>query len=105
VASARQDDIKRCLCPFVRQRRRESQTKDGTLPPEGTKLKLSSGGARLAVDGRIAVEEKPQEYEAIYAHFDRLLNEGKSHIDAAPFLLVADAFLIGKRKEVEAFVE
>ena len=72
---------------------------------EGTKLKLSSGGARLAVDGRIAVEEKPQEYEAIYAHFDRLLNEGKSHIDAAPFLLVADAFLIGKRKEVEAFVE
>jgi D-galactose 1-dehydrogenase len=72
---------------------------------EGTKLHLSSGGARLAVDGKVAVEEKPAEYEAIYAHFDRLLREGKSHVDPAPFLIVADAFLIGRRKDVDAFKE
>ncbi len=72
---------------------------------EGPKLLLSAGGSRLAVDGKPAIEEKPQEYEAIYDHFDRLLNEGKSHINSAPFLLVADAFLIGRRNEVEAFVE
>lgn len=71
----------------------------------GPRLHLSSGGARLAVDGKVVVEEKPAEYEAIYEHFDRLLNAGESYVDAAPFRLVADAFLVGKRSEVEAFEE
>ncbi len=70
---------------------------------DGAEVQLSSGGARLAVDGRLAAEEKPAEYEAIYAHFDRLLREGRSHVDAAPFQLVADAFMIGRRRAVEAF--
>lgn len=70
---------------------------------DGAELRLSSGGARLSVDGKLAVEETPAEYEAIYAHFDRLLREGRSHFDAAPFQLVADAFMIGRRREVEAF--
>ena len=45
------------------------------------------------------------EYEAIYEHFDRLLDAGESYVDAAPFQLVADAFMIGKRREVEKFEE
>ena len=72
---------------------------------DGMRLHLASGGARLAVDGTIEVEEKPAEYEAIYHHFDRLLKTGTSHVDAAPFRLVADAFLLGRRDEVEAFEE
>jgi D-galactose 1-dehydrogenase len=72
---------------------------------DGTNLKLSSGGVRLDVNGKIAAEKKPAEYEAIYSLFDELLREGRGHVDAAPFRLVADAFMVGKRTEVEAFVE
>ena len=68
---------------------------------DGLELKLFSGGARLEVNGKTVVDEKPEEYEAIYEHFDRLLTSGESYIDAAPFELVADAFMIGKRREVE----
>jgi D-galactose 1-dehydrogenase len=71
----------------------------------GETLHLSSGGARLDVNGKVAVEELPAEYEAIYEHFDRLLDAGESYVDAAPFQLVADAFMIGKRREVEKFEE
>jgi D-galactose 1-dehydrogenase len=72
---------------------------------DGAGLKLSAGGAQLAVNGKIVVDETPQEYEAIYGHFDRLLQSGESHVDSAPFQLVADAFMVGVRHEVEAFSE
>jgi len=72
---------------------------------DGMVLKLFSGGARLEVNGKVAVDRQAEEYEAIYAHFDRLLTAGESYIDAAPFELVADAFIVGKRREVEAFKE
>jgi D-galactose 1-dehydrogenase len=70
-----------------------------------TVLKLSSGGARLDVHGKTLVEKPPQEYEDIYDHFACLLDAGQSYIDAAPFQLVADAFLVGKRLQVDPFVE
>jgi D-galactose 1-dehydrogenase len=69
----------------------------------GLALKLFSGGARLEVGGRTVVDKKAEEYEAIYEHFDRLLQSGESHIDAAPFELIADAFMVGRRREVESF--
>ncbi len=69
----------------------------------GTKLKLSGGGSRLDVDGRTIVDEKAEEYEGIYRRFDALLTAGESEVDVAPFRLVADAFMIGRRIEVEAF--
>jgi D-galactose 1-dehydrogenase len=72
---------------------------------DGVRLLLASGGARLSVNGRVAVEKGPEEYEAIYDHFGQLLSEGRSHIDAAPFQLVADAFLLGRRREVSEFRE
>jgi D-galactose 1-dehydrogenase len=72
---------------------------------DGERLKLSSGGARLAMNGSIRVEKTPREYEDIYEHFARLLERGESYVDPAPFALAADAFLIGKRSEVEAFGE
>jgi D-galactose 1-dehydrogenase len=72
---------------------------------DGLSLHLAAGGSRLSVNGQLAVEKKPTEYEAIYEHFDRLLRDRTSYVDARPFQLVADAFLIGRRKEVEAFKE
>jgi D-galactose 1-dehydrogenase len=71
----------------------------------GTELKLSRGGTRLEVDGRLAVEEKPAEYEGIYRRFAELLREGRSEVDEAPFRLTADAFLLGRRIAVEPFEE
>ncbi len=69
----------------------------------GLALKLAGGGRRLEVDGVARVEQPPAEYQGIYRHFDALLRERRSHVDAAPFRLVADAFLLGRRIEVEAF--
>jgi D-galactose 1-dehydrogenase len=69
----------------------------------GTKLKLSGGGSRLDIDGRMIVDEKAEEYEGIYRRFDALLTARLSEVDDAPFRLVADAFMIGRRIEVEPF--
>lgn len=69
----------------------------------GTKLALRHGGSRLEVDGQLVVDEKAEEYEAIYRHFAQLLRAGRSEVDAAPFRLVADAFMIGRRVAVERF--
>jgi D-galactose 1-dehydrogenase len=70
---------------------------------DGLRLDLSKGGARLHVDNILAVDETPQEYEDIYDHFSRLLDTGASHVDPAPLRLVADAFLLGRRRDIEAF--
>jgi D-galactose 1-dehydrogenase len=69
----------------------------------GSHLALSHGGSRLDIDGRLVAEEKPAEYEGIYERFDALLREGRSEVDADPFRLVADAFMVGRRVQVEAF--
>jgi len=71
----------------------------------GRRLHLSGGGARLAVDGAETTAEAPQEYQGIYRHFDALLREGRSHVDARPFELVADAFMLGRRRTTAAFRE
>ena len=69
----------------------------------GLNLKLYHGGSCLEIGGRLVVQEKPAEYEGIYRRFDALLTIGRSEIDDAPFRLVADAFMIGKRVQVDAF--
>jgi D-galactose 1-dehydrogenase len=72
---------------------------------DGTNLTLSKGGSRLEIDDRLVVEEPPAEYDGIYRRFDELLREGRSEVDADPFRLVADAFMIGRRKSVEPFAD
>jgi D-galactose 1-dehydrogenase len=69
----------------------------------GFGLKLSEGGSKLEINGRLVVDEKSEEYAGIYECFDILLNERRSLVDDAPFRLVADAFMVGKRVQVEAF--
>ena len=43
------------------------------------------------------------EYEGIYRRFAELLDARRSDMDAAPFQLVADAFLVGRRASTAAF--
>ena len=70
---------------------------------DGAKFKLSDGGSRLDVEGQPSFVGPPDEYPDIYKEFAQLLDAGTSKVDASPFQLVADAFMIGERKQVEAF--
>jgi D-galactose 1-dehydrogenase len=71
---------------------------------DGEALRLTHGGSKLFVAGKLAVEAPMAEYEGIYQHFAELLDAGRSAMDAAPFQLVADAFLVGRRTTTEVFV-
>lgn len=70
---------------------------------DGLSIKLVNGGSRLEVKGEEPFEGPSNEYLDIYREFARLLASGESNADIAPFQLVADAFMLGDRTEVEAF--
>jgi D-galactose 1-dehydrogenase len=72
---------------------------------DGASLKLSKGGSRLEIDGRLVAEEPPAEYPGIYRRFDELLSEGHSEVDTEPFRLVGDAFMIGRRIATDPFTD
>jgi D-galactose 1-dehydrogenase len=69
----------------------------------GERLRLTHGGSKLFVEGALACEAPMAEYEGLYEHFAALLDAGRSAMDAAPFQLVADAFLVGARRTSEPF--
>jgi D-galactose 1-dehydrogenase len=71
---------------------------------DGAALRLTHGGSKLFVDGALTIEAPMAEYEGIYPRFAQLLDEGRSAMDAAPFQLVADAFLVGRRTTTDPFV-
>jgi predicted dehydrogenase len=71
----------------------------------GTDLRLLDSATRLEVDGAERPVEGPGEYAALYAEFLDLIDERRSLVDLRPLRLVADAFLLGRRKVVEAFDE
>ncbi len=70
---------------------------------DGLKLKLSDGGAKLETDGEPPFVGPPDEYPDIYRDFATLLDQSESKVEAAPFQLVADAFMLGRRTQVDAF--
>lgn len=70
---------------------------------DGLVLKLSSGGSVLEIAGQPRFAGQHDEYPDIYREFARLLDAGTSQVDAAPFQLVADCFMLGRRVGVEAF--
>jgi len=66
-------------------------------------VKLSDGGSRLWINDAEQPLEKEAEYPSLYRVFADLVKAGKSDVDVAPLRHVADAFMLGKRKVVEAF--
>ncbi|EJZ23081.1 D-galactose-1-dehydrogenase [Rhizobium sp. Pop5] len=64
---------------------------------------LAEGGAKLSVNGTLTFAEPEQEYPSLYRRFAEIIKAGKSDVDLAPLRHVADAFMLGKRKFVEAF--
>ncbi len=81
------------------------QTWDITAWSDAGELKLSLGGAELTIDGQAVELGENREYPGLYDRFATLIAEGRSEVDVRPLTLVADAFMVGTREVVEAFVE
>ncbi|AWN16768.1 Gfo/Idh/MocA family protein [Salinisphaera sp. LB1] len=72
---------------------------------ETGELRLEEGGARMRIDGEIRIDEEKDEYGGVYALFSTLIKERRSDTDVRPFTHVADAFMLGERRIVDAFHE
>jgi D-galactose 1-dehydrogenase len=81
------------------------QTWDIRVDTDAGRLTLSSGGRRLVHDDRTLVDEKQAEYRGIYRRFVELIASRVSDVDLSPLVHVADAFMLGRRREVEPFLE
>jgi D-galactose 1-dehydrogenase len=81
------------------------QTWDIRIETDAGPLVLSSGGSRLVHDGRTLVNEEQAEYRGIYRRFVELIGNGVSDADLSPLVHVADAFMLGRRRTVEPFIE
>ncbi|RVQ02988.1 Gfo/Idh/MocA family protein [Sinorhizobium meliloti] len=79
------------------------QSWDIVAETDAGEMVLSAGGAKLAIDGKIVHEEPEQEYPMLYRRFAEIIKAGRSDVDLAPLRHVADAFMLGRRKFVEAF--
>jgi D-galactose 1-dehydrogenase len=66
-------------------------------------LTLAAGGRRLVHGERTLVDAPKAEYPAIYRRFAELIVNGVSDVDLSPLVHVADAFMLGRRREVEPF--
>jgi D-galactose 1-dehydrogenase len=69
------------------------------------RLSLSLGGRAMTLNGAAVEIAQNTEYANLYAHFAALLRRRSSEVDIAPLQLVADAFLCGRRLDVEPFNE
>jgi D-galactose 1-dehydrogenase len=70
---------------------------------DGPRLSLIDGGARLLIDGALVWGAPKAEYDRVYDRFVDLIAEGVSAMDCDAFQLVADAFALGARRNVEPF--
>ncbi|SAL81332.1 dehydrogenase [Caballeronia arvi] len=67
-------------------------------------LSIREGGKRLIISGEPVSLEPEREYRALYERFHALISANSHDVDLRPLRLVADAFLLGRRIETEAFV-
>jgi D-galactose 1-dehydrogenase len=81
------------------------QTWDIEVDTDAGRLHLSSGGAVMTVNGQAVETAECSEDGSLYAHFATLVRGRAIDVDCAPLQLVADAFLCGRRVEVEPFIE
>jgi D-galactose 1-dehydrogenase len=81
------------------------QTWDIRVETDDGPLVLSRGGAVLTIDGRDQPLPPEAEYRGLYDRFAALVRSGASDVDLNPLTHVADAFLRGERRTVEAFTD
>ena len=76
---------------------------DIAIETDAGRLELRRGGADLLIDGAPVALPAVQEYPRLYERFAGLIAARDIDVDLAPLKLVADAFLVGRRVEVEPF--
>ena len=81
------------------------QTWEIIVDTDGGRLHLSCGGAKLELNGERAAVSGDIEYAGLYRRFAELIRAERSDVDLAPFRLVADAFMLGRRSEVDPFYD
>ena len=84
---------------------RKSEGEEWTIEvhtADGEHLRLTDGGARLAINGTEQDVSGPGEYPDIYRRFVQLIDERRSDVDVRPLRLVADCLLVGSREAVSA---
>jgi len=81
------------------------QSWDIVVETDAGEMILSNGGAKLVIAGEKVDDQPEREYPALYERFATLVKAGKSDVDIAPLQHVADAFMLGKRRVVEAFFD
>jgi D-galactose 1-dehydrogenase len=79
------------------------QTWDIRIETDAGRVTLASGGRRLIHGERTLVDAKKQEYPVIYQRFLELIVNGVSEVDLSPLVHVADAFMLGARRDVDPF--
>ena len=79
------------------------QSWDIEIETDGGPVSISQGGRKLRVGDRQFVDAAKAEYPALYRRFRELAANGECDVDLAPLQLVADAFLLGRRRTVEPF--
>lgn len=79
------------------------QSWDIEIETDGGLVSFSQGGRKLRVGDRQHVDAAKAEYPALYRRFRELAASGECDVDLTPLQLVADAFLLGRRRAVEPF--
>jgi D-galactose 1-dehydrogenase len=79
------------------------QTWDIRIETDAGRVTLASGGRRLIHGERTLVDAEKAEYPAIYQRFLELIANGVFDVDLSPLIHVADAFMLGHRRDVEPF--
>lgn len=69
----------------------------------GEGLLLTEGASKMALNGVDQPLDDRGEYPRLYEAFASLLAARRSDVDLSPFRLVADAYLIGRRRAAPAF--
>jgi D-galactose 1-dehydrogenase len=86
-------------------RQQGPQTWDIVIKTEKGQLALRMGGNVLEIDGNPVAGENTimGEYPALYARMADLVRSGRSDVDLAPMVHVADALTLGERRTTDAF--
>lgn len=86
-------------------RQEGSQHWDIFVETEEGNLHLSDGGNKISINDDLVFDAPEAEYDGIYQRFAQILDNHQSDVDIMPLKHVADAFMLGKRNEVEAFID
>lgn len=69
----------------------------------GNSVSLERGGRLLRINGETVLDHGDAEYAGLYDRFADLLDARRSDVDATPFRLMGDVFLMGARENGPAF--